>query len=188
MRSYYLKQISIILLFMWQLVYHSAEVAKQAIALCQSVVFSCSVDRSRILFSIKILFAASELTLAVRLTALFWSTNLCEKAFNQSKIIKSKYRCCLTEEHWKYCIHLFQNKMDLLSLGYLKICNVIHKLHNRKLNEESLNILICFILKRSIFNKWNCIYVLGRLISYFTFVCLVHIQIHYFLSPKVFCL
>jgi hypothetical protein len=123
---------------MWQLGYHSAEVAKQAIMIYQSVVFSCSIDGSRILFSIKILFASSELTLALRLTVLFWSTKTCEKAFNHNKIIKSKYRRRLTDEHWKYSIHIFQNKMDLLSIGYRKVCNVIHQLRNWKVYKESL--------------------------------------------------
>ena len=50
------------------------------------------------------LFAASVRSTAVRLTAFFWSTYLCEEALSQMKIIKS-CRSCLTDKHVKYCRH-----------------------------------------------------------------------------------
>lgn len=45
-------------------------------------------------------------SIALRLTAFFGSTYLCEAAFSQMKVIKSKYRSRLTDEHLKYCLHM----------------------------------------------------------------------------------
>lgn len=45
-------------------------------------------------------------SIALRLTAFFGSTYLCEEAFSQMKIIKSRYRSRLTDEHLQYCLHL----------------------------------------------------------------------------------
>jgi hypothetical protein len=52
------------------------------------------------------LFAASVRSLALRLTAFFGSTYLCEEAFFQMKILKSRYRSRLTDECSKYYLHL----------------------------------------------------------------------------------
>ncbi len=43
---------------------------------------------------------------AICLTALFGSTYLCESAFSHMKIIKSKYRTSLTDEHLEVCLRL----------------------------------------------------------------------------------
>lgn len=43
---------------------------------------------------------------APRLRAYFGSTYLCEMAFSQMKIIKSKYRSCLTDRHFTDCLRL----------------------------------------------------------------------------------
>jgi len=40
----------------------------------------------------------------LRLSAYFGSTYLCEMAFSQIKIIKSKYRSCLTDKHLTDCL------------------------------------------------------------------------------------
>jgi hypothetical protein len=45
-------------------------------------------------------------SIALLLRAFFGSTYLCEAAFSQMKIIKSRYRSRLTDEHLKYCLHL----------------------------------------------------------------------------------
>jgi hypothetical protein len=45
-------------------------------------------------------------SIALRLTAFFGSTYLCEAAFSQMKIIKSRYRSRQTDEHLKFCLHL----------------------------------------------------------------------------------
>ena len=52
------------------------------------------------------LTAASERSTALRLTEYFGSACLCEEAFFHMKIIKSRYRRRLTDEHLKYCLHL----------------------------------------------------------------------------------
>jgi hypothetical protein len=52
------------------------------------------------------LFAASLRQTALRLTASFGSTYICEEAFSKMKIIKSRFRSRLTDEHLKYCLHL----------------------------------------------------------------------------------
>ncbi|XP_061820631.1 general transcription factor II-I repeat domain-containing protein 2-like [Nerophis lumbriciformis] len=43
---------------------------------------------------------------ATSLTALFGSTYLCESAFSHMKIIKSKYRSTMTDEHLEVCLRL----------------------------------------------------------------------------------
>ena len=43
---------------------------------------------------------------ALQLTGLFGSTYLCESAFSEMKIIKSKYRNRLTDEHLTSCLRL----------------------------------------------------------------------------------
>ncbi|KAK0131923.1 General transcription factor II-I repeat domain-containing protein 2B [Merluccius polli] len=43
---------------------------------------------------------------ALKLSAYFGSTYLCEMAFSQMKIIKSKYRSCLTDVHLTDCLRL----------------------------------------------------------------------------------
>lgn len=44
--------------------------------------------------------------IALQLTALFGSTYLCESAFSEMKIIKSKYRNRLTDEHLTSCLRM----------------------------------------------------------------------------------
>ncbi|CAG9791321.1 unnamed protein product [Diatraea saccharalis] len=48
--------------------------------------------------------------IAQQLTALFGSTYLCESAFSEMKIIKSKYRNRLTDEHLSSCLRLALTK------------------------------------------------------------------------------
>jgi hypothetical protein len=44
---------------------------------------------------------------------------------------------------------LHQVILNLLSVSYRKICSVMHQLHDRKVSEKHLLIMInCFILKR----------------------------------------
>ena len=43
---------------------------------------------------------------ALKVNAYFGSTYLCEMAFSQMKIIKSKYRSCLTDAHLTDCLRL----------------------------------------------------------------------------------
>ena len=43
---------------------------------------------------------------AISLTAFFGSTYLCESAFSYMKIIKSKYRSTMTDEHLEVCLRL----------------------------------------------------------------------------------
>ncbi|XP_045462479.1 general transcription factor II-I repeat domain-containing protein 2A-like [Harmonia axyridis] len=44
--------------------------------------------------------------IALQLTTMFGSTYLCESAFSEMKIIKSKYRNRLTDEHMSSCLRL----------------------------------------------------------------------------------
>lgn len=44
--------------------------------------------------------------IALQLTAFFGSTYLCESAFSEMKIIKSKYRNRLTDDHMTSCLRL----------------------------------------------------------------------------------
>ena len=43
---------------------------------------------------------------AISLTALFGSTYLCESAFSHMKMIKSKYRSTMTDDHLEACLRL----------------------------------------------------------------------------------
>jgi hypothetical protein len=64
-------------------------------------------SRSRPLFGLyQNLFAASERSISSFFGSIFESTYLCEEAFSQMKIIKSRYRSRLTDEHLKYCLHM----------------------------------------------------------------------------------
>ena len=45
-------------------------------------------------------------TCALKVSTYFGSTYLCEMAFSQMKIIKSKYRGCLTDRHLTDCLSL----------------------------------------------------------------------------------
>jgi hypothetical protein len=55
--------------------------------------------RSRSLFGLyQNLFSASVQTVALRLTVFLGPTYLCEEAFSQTKIIKSRYRSRLADE------------------------------------------------------------------------------------------
>jgi hypothetical protein len=62
----------------------------------------------------------------------------------------------------------YQVILNLLSVSYRKICSVMHQLHNRKVSEKHLLMIVnCFTLKRSIFNKrnnWTFIYCLVDLL------------------------
>ncbi|CAH0399764.1 unnamed protein product [Chilo suppressalis] len=44
--------------------------------------------------------------IALQLTTMFGSTYLCESAFSEMKIIKSKYRIQLTDDHMSSCLRL----------------------------------------------------------------------------------
>jgi hypothetical protein len=60
--------------------------------------------RLRTLFGVyQNLFAASVPSVGFHLTALSGSTYLCNDAFPQMKIIKSRFRNHLTDEHLKFC-------------------------------------------------------------------------------------
>jgi hypothetical protein len=51
---------------------------------------------------------------------------------------------------------LYQVILNLLSVSYRKICSVMRQLHNRKVSEKHLLIMVnCFSFKRSICNKRN---------------------------------
>ena len=63
--------------------------------------------RSRPAFcSVDIVFAASARSTALRLTAFFGLPYLCEEAFSQVKITKSRYRRRPTDGNLKFCFHL----------------------------------------------------------------------------------
>jgi hypothetical protein len=86
---------------------------------------------------------------------------------------------------------LYQVILNLLSVSYRKIRSVMHQLHNRKVSEKHLLIMVnCYSLKRSIFNKRNnCTFICLMLLRYFTFHCLVDLILNYVLrwSRKIFC-
>jgi hypothetical protein len=78
---------------------------------------------------------------------------------------------------------LYQVILNLVSVSYHKICSVMHQLHNKKVSEKHLLIMVnCFSLKRSIFNKRNnCTFCCLMLLCYFTFHCLVDLILNYVL-------
>jgi len=65
-----------------------AGMAKESIVIHQSIAASCLANRDRFVVSIQNLFASSVRSVALRLTAFFESTYLCEEAFAPTKIIK----------------------------------------------------------------------------------------------------
>jgi hypothetical protein len=67
---------------------------------------------------------------------------------------------------------LCQVILNLLSVSYRKICGVMRQLHNRKVTEKRLLIIVnCFILKISIFNKRNnCTFICLMLLCYLHFI------------------
>lgn len=48
---------------------------------------------------------------ALRLTAFFY-VYLCEEVFSQIKIIQTRYRRRLADEHLRYCLHLRQSDYE----------------------------------------------------------------------------
>jgi hypothetical protein len=78
---------------------------------------------------------------------------------------------------------LYQVILNLLSVNYLKICIVMHQLHNRKVSEKKLLITVnCFSLKTSILNKRNnCTFICLMVLCYFTLHCLVNLILNYVL-------
>jgi hypothetical protein len=122
-------------------------------------------------------------SIALLLTAFFGSTYLCKADFSQMKIIKSRHRSRLTDEHLKYCLHLclsnFEPSFSKLSQGMQ--CHAYN--HNRKVSEKHILIMVnWFSLKRSIFNKRNnCTFICLMLLCHFTFHCLVHLILNYVL-------
>jgi hypothetical protein len=78
---------------------------------------------------------------------------------------------------------LYQVILNLLSVSYRKIRSVMHQLHNSKVSEKHLLIMVnCYSLKRSFFNKINnCTFICLMLLRYFTFHCLVDLILNYVL-------
>jgi hypothetical protein len=60
-----------------------------------------TVDRGRLFGPYQNLFATSVRSITFRLTAFFGSTYIWEEAFSQMKVIKSRYRSRLNDEHSK---------------------------------------------------------------------------------------
>jgi hypothetical protein len=51
---------------------------------------------------------------------------------------------------------LYHVILNLLSVSYRKICSIMHKLHNKKVSEKRILIMVnCFSLKIPFFNKRN---------------------------------
>jgi len=79
-----------------------------------------SWERPLLMVSYQNLLASSARSVALRLTDFFFlSVCLCEEAFSQMMIIKSRYLSLFTEEHLKCCLHLclsnykpFSNKVS----------------------------------------------------------------------------
>lgn len=65
---------------------------------------------------------------ALNLTALFGSTYLCESAFSHMKIIKSKYRSTMTDDHLAACLRLATSSYtpDYEKLASSSQCQVSH--------------------------------------------------------------
>lgn len=65
---------------------------------------------------------------ALNLTALFGSTYLCECAFSHTKIIKSKYRATMTDDHLAACLRLATSSYtpDYEKLASSSQCQVSH--------------------------------------------------------------
>lgn len=65
---------------------------------------------------------------ALNLTALFGSTYLCESAFSHMKIIKSKYRATMTDDHLAACLRLATSSYtpDYEKLASSSQCQVSH--------------------------------------------------------------
>jgi hypothetical protein len=78
---------------------------------------------------------------------------------------------------------LYQVILNLLSVNYRKICSVINQLHNRKVSEKRLLIMVnCFSLKRSVFNKRNNrTFICLMLLCYFKFHWIVDLILNYVL-------
>jgi hypothetical protein len=57
-------------------------------------------------------FAASIRSTALRLTAFFGSALLCEEALSQIKIIQTRYRRRLADEHSQYRLHMCQSDYE----------------------------------------------------------------------------
>jgi hypothetical protein len=76
---------------------------------------------------------------------------------------------------------LYQIILNLLSVSYRNVYSVMRHLHNRKVSEKRLLIMVnCFSLKKSIFNKRNNFtFICLMLLCYFTFNCLVDIILNY---------
>jgi hypothetical protein len=91
---------------------------------------------------------------------------------------KSFILFCIKLSYFSFLFFLFS-----LSVSYLKICSVMHQLHNRNVSEKHLLIMVnCFSLKRYIFNKRNnCTVIRLMLLCYFTFHCLVDLILNYIL-------
>jgi hypothetical protein len=84
------------------------------------------------------------------------STYLCDEAFSQLEIIKSKYRSRLTDELLKYRLHLCLSTYEPPGSTLSQTCRVMDKVY-------LLIMINNFSLKRSIFNEYNnC-----------TFICLI---------------
>jgi hypothetical protein len=78
---------------------------------------------------------------------------------------------------------LYQVILNLLSVSYRKVYSVKHQLHNRKVSEKHLLIMVnCFSSKSSIFNKRNnCAFICLMILCYFTLYCLVDLILNYVL-------
>jgi hypothetical protein len=72
--------------------------------------------------------------------------------------------------------------MNLLSVSYRKICSVMHQLHNRKVSEKYLLIVVnCFSLKRYFLIKERIVLLCLMLLCYFTFHFVVDLILNYVL-------
>jgi hypothetical protein len=86
----------------------------------------------------------------------FWNNLPLQRSLFRMKIIKSRYRSHLTDEHMNYCFTCAKVIMNPLSVRCQKICHVMHHLLSRKVNEKHAFIMVnCFSLTRSVSNKWN---------------------------------
>jgi hypothetical protein len=67
----------------------------------------------------------------------------------------------------------YQVILNLLSVSYRKICSVMHQLHNRKVSEKRLLIMVnCFSVKISFLIKETTVLLYVSLLCYFTCHCL----------------
>jgi len=117
---------------------------------------SRSTSQSRLLFGLcHNLFATLVRTIGISLAELFGSAHLCEEAFCQMKIIKSRYRNRLTNQHLHSIAFACTSvTVNLLSVSYRKICSVMHQIRNRTIHvKHLLSMTNSFILKIPISNK-----------------------------------